>query len=270
MGTKEFEEPVEEVAVFEPRHALHCQDGIGELRGVGMRGNEGSFDGGDNLVVGHRGILTGAGAGVNWEWVRIGGRKKAVVSAFAFYNRSNAFAFLGSVQDSPLMKHPKVVIPLNGQTERMSCVAWATEVILLTFEKPLISLQKIPGFGFNEAEQQLAAVGIKSSNRSFGKDFTSFANEAHDALQKGVFPITVIPSGTAYNDATNQVQLMNHAYVVCENAGSLEFCSSLPNGGILIYPLDRFQREYSAWIHALKNSPAHHTDLLLHTLIPQQ
>lgn len=137
-----------------------------------------------------------------------------------------------------------------------------------TFEKgvPPSSLQKQPGYGYGDAEAELRKHGIESTNRAFGLDFDKFKTEALANLAAGSFPATVIPSYVYYDESTESMTMMNHAYIVCENQGKLEFVTwSLRSNSMEVWTEDRFRKMNQCWA----NTAVDQADHQLHTLFPR-
>lgn len=170
------------------------------------------------------------------------------------------------------MKHPKDIAANLPQTAFASCVPWATEMILRTFEKDLPSPrpQDFQGlFGYDEAKKILKDADIESSDRAFGKDFGGFERAALTAIRSGVFPIVCYPSYLFYHWESKSIATMNHAFMVFEEAGALRFVTWFQGEASPRYiSRDDFEEMRFQWTSAteLLSRP---TDEMLHTLFPE-
>jgi len=166
------------------------------------------------------------------------------------------------------MKHPKDVIGSNPQTEAYSCVPWATEIVLLTFEKqlPNPSIQKQTPFGWREAVDILARNGIKATDKNYRDDFGGFERDALACIRAGAYPAVMLTSGLYYSLRAKDFIVTTHAYIAYEEKGELAFLTYEGNSmlRLTVQEFEKVRYEWSGVLAKLsvRNPPG------LHTLIP--
>jgi len=123
------------------------------------------------------------------------------------------------------MRTVREIIESHPQTTYGSCVAWATEIVLLANEQtlPNPSLQGIPFTGFGQSESTLRAAGFDCTFDMFDRDFLRLERDSLAAIAKGSVPIVTFPSFLVFNPTTKQMEVMEHAYVLFEENGGLIF-----------------------------------------------
>ena len=171
------------------------------------------------------------------------------------------------------MKSPKDIVASHQQTHRASCVPWAIEVVILTFEKVLReSLQaKFPlwcGFGdFREILRN--EYQIEFDDPRFSENFDRFKRESMAVLSEGKFPIVMLPSGACWSRDRLRIVPTLHAYAVYEEAGALHFATrGLGDFEASFYSEKEFAEMHHNWrLHFERVGWAY--DCALHALFPR-
>lgn len=176
---------------------------------------------------------------------------------------------------APKVKSVRDIITQHPQSNFGSCVAWATEVVLLAYGKNLPSprLQELQLSGFGESKAALKKENIGSTQDEFKRDFGRLERESKTAISKGSIPIVMFPSYLFYHPVTRKMDMMTHAYVIFEESSSLIFGTRILGASAPLFisrdDFENMRLHWTAAIDALDKGGTRMDHLsLMHTLFP--